>query len=280
MTKLISSKFKILFAIILSLSLILSFSIAPNISANADTISSNTAPKKSLPAYCVIDMDSKKVLLASNETHEQGIASLTKVVTAITVLENMEYLEKKYCTPKSATLVEGSSIYLQNGEPVSVEELLYGLMLRSGNDSAHMLAQIVGGSNEGFATFMNETAKNANALNSNFRNPHGLDNANHFSTALDLCKITAYAMTNPTFKKIVGTKKYQGERTTYFNKNKMLKLYDGATGVKTGYTKKCGRCLVTTATRDNKNLVCVVLNQPDMWNLSSELLNKGFDVAG
>ena len=275
MTTKISSLFKFIFATALSLVLLLSFSVIPNTTAYGDN-KNKTDAKKPIPAYCVMDMDTGTILVSSNENHQQGIASLTKVVTAITVLENMEYLEKKYCVPKSATLVEGSSIYLQKGEPISVKELLYGLMLRSGNDSAHMLSQIIGGSNEGFGELMNETAIIAGATDSNFTNPHGLDEINHYSTASDLCKITSYAMKNPTFSKISGSKKYQGERTTYFNKNKMLNLYDGATGGKTGYTKKCGRCLITTATREGKNLVCVVLNQPDMWTLSSSLLDQGF----
>lgn len=227
-------------------------------------------------SYAVMDLNTGELLEARNENSKQSIASLTKIVTAITVLENIESLETEYFVPKSATLVEGSSIYLTEGESVSIKELLYGLMLRSGNDSATMLSQIVGGGLGGFSTMMNELASSVGANNSNFVNPHGLEAVTHLSTALDLCLITKYAMQNETFAQIVSSKMFKGNRTIYQNKNKMLWDYEGANGVKTGFTTKSGRCLVTTATRGDKSLVCVVLNCPDMWNVSENLLDKFF----
>ncbi|MEG2117198.1 MAG: serine hydrolase [Clostridia bacterium] len=239
-------------------------------------------PTQHIPAsattfsYAVMDMENGEIVLSKCENEKHSVASLTKIVTAITALENIESLDARYFVPHSATVVEGSSIYLQDGEEISVRELLFGLMLRSGNDSATMLMQIVGGNANGFSNLMNELAQNVGATNSHFENPHGLENANHFSTAADLCKITRYAMSNPTFADIVSTKFYKGERTTYQNKNKMLWNYSGANGVKTGFTTKSGRCLVTTATQNEKSFVCVVLNCPDMWNISTQLLDKAF----
>lgn len=236
----------------------------------------NSTASASTFSYAVMDLNSGEIVSCKNENAKQSIASLTKIITAITVLENAENLDEEFYVQKNATLVEGSSIYLTKGETVSVRELLFGLMLRSGNDSATMLAEIIGGGNQGFANLMNATAQNVGATNSNFVNPHGLDNQNHFSTALDLCKITKHALENETFAEIVSTKLYKGERTTYQNKNKMLWNYEGANGVKTGYTTKSGRCLVSSATRGDKSFVCVVLNCQDMWNVSQNLLDKAF----
>ena len=175
--------------------------------------------------------------------------------------------------------VEGSSIYLRQGEQISVRDLLYGLMLRSGNDSAVALACHVGGSVEGFAKMMNETAKTAGATNSNFVTPHGLDHKEHYTTAKDLATITAYALNNPTFKEIVSCKQHTVQATNksdkryMSNKNRLLNSLNGCIGVKTGYTKKAGRCLVTATERDNQTYVCVVLNCGPMFEESASLLN-------
>ena len=154
-------------------------------------------------------------------------------------------------------------------------------MLRSGNDSAETIADFVNGK-ESFINKMNEIAKKCGATNSNFVNPHGLDNIDHYSTALDMAKITAYALKNKIFKKIVSTKKIEVEeysnnvKKIYKNKNKMLKSLNGCIGVKTGYTKKSGRCLVTACERDNVTLICVVLNSPQMYERSAEIINSCF----
>jgi D-alanyl-D-alanine carboxypeptidase (penicillin-binding protein 5/6) len=156
-------------------------------------------------------------------------------------------------------------------------------MLRSGNDCAETLAHYVSGSNEKFALLMNETAKRIGAKNSNFVNPHGLHNDNHYTTAYDLALISAYAIKNTIFKEIVSTKKIvipsniKEYDRVMLNKNKMLKEYDGATGIKTGFTKKAGRCLVSSAYRNGLELICVVLNCPQMFERSKTLLNFGYD---
>ena len=183
--------------------------------------------------------------------------------------------------PSAAVGIEGSSVYLNPGERISYRDLLYGLMLRSGNDCAVALAIKTSGSVEKFVAKMNEVAKKAGAINSNFANPHGLDDEKHYSTADDLAKITAYAMKNDVFRTIVATKYHDtsGEVSRCFkNKNKMLWNYDGAIGVKTGYTKKSGRCLVSAAEKDGKSFAVVVLNVNDMWGVSENLLNEAFSA--
>jgi len=183
--------------------------------------------------------------------------------------------------PKEAEGVEGSSIYLRKGDEITVRDLLYGLMLRSGNDAATALAIEAAGSVEKFALIMNETAVSLGAYNSNFVNPHGLHDDNHYTTAYDLALITAAAYENPEFVKIASTLQAKiliNDEAHYIaNKNKLLKLYDGANGVKTGYTKKSGRCLVGGAQRDGMQLISVVLNYGDMWNDTIRMLNYGFE---
>ncbi len=231
----------------------------------------------------VIDRDSGRVLYSYNENARLPMASTTKIATCITVIENCDNLDEEITIPDVAIGVEGSSIYLKKGEKLTVRELLYGLMLRSGNDCAVALAVKVGGSVENFADMMNKTAKKAGAENTNFTNPHGLHDDNHYTTALDLAKISAYAMKNADFYEIVSTKQKRipyGEEEydrVLLNKNKILSLVKGADGIKTGYTKKAGRCLVSSATREGMNVICVVLNCPDMFARSESLLNLAFD---
>ena len=208
------------------------------------------------------------------------MASTTKILTALTVIENFD-LDKLITVQKKCTDIEGSSIYLKEGEHLTVKELLYGLMLRSGNDCAECLAQSLI-PREKFIELMNETAKKCGAINSNFVNPHGLHAENHYTTAYDLALITAKALKNDIFKEIVSTKKIKisNETENYdrvlINKNKMLSFYEGANGVKTGFTKKAGRCLVSSAKRGNMTVITVVLNSPQMWERSIELLDNSF----
>ena len=228
----------------------------------------------------VIDRESGRVLHAVNENQIRAMASTTKVVTCITVIENYQ-TDKLIEIKKEWTGIEGSSMYLKEGEKFTVEELLYGLMLRSGNDCAVALACSLAGSIESFAEQMNNLAFKVGAVNSSFKNPHGLDCDGHYTTAYDLALITRYAMGNELFKKIVSTKKItvgreEGVRVLY-NKNKLLVNYDYATGVKTGYTKKAGRCLVSSSSKNNFDLICVVLNCGPMFERSEELLNKDYD---
>lgn len=231
----------------------------------------------------VIETTNGSTLYSKNANEKLPMASTTKIITALTVIENCEDLDKVITIPKSATLVEGSSIYLKPDEELTIRQLLYGLMLQSGNDSAATLALEVGGSLEDFADLMNETAKKCGATNSSFVTPHGLDDKNHYTTASDLAKITAYALKNPTFKEIVSTKSYNIPATNKYgaryliNKNKLLSGLDGCVGVKTGYTSKAGRCLVTACERNGMQVVCVVLNCRPMFEDSAELINKAFE---
>jgi len=234
-------------------------------------------------SMCVIEKDTGKVLYNKDMHTARANASTTKVATAITVIQNCDNLDEVITVNDLAVGIEGTSIYLRKGEKISVRDLLYGLMLRSGNDSACALAYHVSGSIEEFAKLMNKTAQIAGAKNTNFANPHGLDEPNHYTTAYDLAMITAYALNNPIFKEIVSTKQYIIEETNtsetryLTNKNKLLKSLEGCVGVKTGFTTKAGRCLVSAAERAGMTLVCVVLNCGPMFEESATLLNKGFN---
>lgn len=227
-----------------------------------------------ISAECVMDAESRRILFQSHGDTRLPMASTTKIVTAISVLESGLPLQKTVNISKEAAGVEGSSVYLKEGEEYTVEALLYGLMLRSGNDCAVALALETDGSIERFSTRMNETAERAGALSSRFRNPHGLPKNGHYTTANDLSLITSYALKNDIFRKIVSTQYYQPKG--WENKNKMLHLYDGALGVKTGYTKEAGRCLVSAAEKNGLLLVCTLLNRYDTYERSIKLLDDAF----
>ena len=225
-------------------------------------------------AECVMEVNSRRILYECRGDLRLPMASTTKIVTAITVLENCENLHESFIIPAEAVGIEGSSVYLQQGDKYSIEELLYGLMLRSGNDCATALALYLSGNVANFTAKMNETAQKAGALNSHFENPHGLPAKEHYTTAKDLTAIGCYAMHNTLFQEIVGTKYYEPRH--WQNKNKMLFAYEGGIGIKTGYTKEAGRCLVTAAHREGMTLVCSVLNSPQMYERTAQLLNDAF----
>ena len=233
----------------------------------------------------LIERSSGRVLLEKNAYEKRPMASTTKIITAITALEYGN-LEDIVIVSAKADNTEGSSMWLATGEKATLENLLFGLMLNSGNDAAVAIAEHIGGSVEGFAELMNQTAEKIGAKNSNFTNPHGLDDPNHYTTAYDLALITRYAMQNPKFVEIVATRKktvpWEGNSwgRTLTNHNKLLNLYSGADGVKTGYTKNTGRCLVSSATRDGMQLIAVTLNAPDDWNDHSTMLDFGFANFG
>ena len=210
-----------------------------------------------------METGSRRILYEEHGDVRLPMASTTKIVTAITAIENTGNLDKTVTVPDLAAGIEGSSVYLKAGDTLSVRDLLYGLMLRSGNDCAVALALDCAGDLGRFSALMNATAQKAGALNSRFRNPHGLPKDEHYTTATDLCHITSYALQNETFREIVSTRYY--EPKNWKNKNKLLFSYDGANGVKTGYTKQAGRCLVTSATRNGMSLVCTVFNCPTMY---------------
>lgn len=230
----------------------------------------------------VIEMNSNRILHEKNANNKMFMASTTKILTAITVIENCN-LNDIVTVTKDTIGIEGSSIYLKEGEKLTVKDLLYGLMLRSGNDCAETLAVHCSNDIDTFSKLMNNTAQNIGVKNSNFVNPHGLHDENHYTTAYDLALISSYAMKNDVFREIVSTKvvdipsTIDGNFRRLVNKNKMLKEFEGATGIKTGYTKKAGRCLVSSCFRNGMELICVVLNCPPMFERSKELLNKCFD---
>ena len=225
-------------------------------------------------AECVVELNSRRILYASGAEKKLPMASTTKIATAITVLDDCDDIKKEYEIPEKAVGIEGSSVYLQKGDIYTVEDLLYGLMLRSGNDCATALALLFGGNLDNFSVKMNRTAQKSGAFNSNFVNPHGLPCKNHYTTAKDLSYITCYAMENPVFRQIVATKYY--EPRNWKNKNKLLALYDGAIGVKTGYTKEAGRCLVSAVERENMTLICTLLNCSTTYERTQKLFDDAF----
>ncbi len=227
----------------------------------------------------LIDAKSKRILYEHNPHIKLPMASTTKIMTALLALEKGK-LDDKIEINKSAVGVEGSSIYLKEGEIISLEDLLYGLMLRSGNDSAVAIAEYIGEGMENFVEQMNQRAREIGANNTNFMNPHGLHHDNHYTTSYDLALITSKALEYDKFKEIVSTKVWKANRQAnniFYNKNKTLWDYEGGDGVKTGYTTKSGRCLVTSATREGTQLIAVVLNDGNWFEDCYKLMDYGFN---
>ena len=224
----------------------------------------------------LIDGKTRRVLFSKSPSERSLIASTTKIMTALLVIEDCD-LSAQVAVPPEAIDTEGSSMHLELNEICSVEELLYGLMLHSGNDSAVALAMYHSGSISSFAEKMNDKAAELGLLNTHFQNPHGLDAENHYSTAEDLAKLAAFAMDNPVFYRIVSTKSIQFGDRTMTNHNKLLWQYPGAVGVKTGYTKAAGRILVSAAERDGRRFIAVTINDRNDWEDHAELLNYGFE---
>lgn len=226
----------------------------------------------------LIEQSSGEVLFEKNAHEKSKVASITKMMTAIIAIESGK-MNEKVVTSRRAIYTEGSSIYLEQGEKMDVEDLVYGLMLRSGNDAAVAISEHVGGSVEGFVYLMNEKARWLGMINTNFDNPHGLDSDNHYSTAYDMSLLLRYAMNNKTYQKIVGTTIYQAKERSYAwrNKNKLLSFYNYCTGGKTGYTKVSGRTLATTANKGSVNLIAVTLNAPDDWRDHMNMYEWGFN---
>lgn len=239
----------------------------------------------SVSARCAVLMDasSGKILYGKNENVRRGMASTTKIMTAIVALENAE-LDKLVTVAPAAAGVEGSSVYLYAGEEIKMETLLYALMLQSANDAAAAIAYEVAGGIENFAAMMNEKAASLGLTDTHFMNPHGLDDENHYTTAYELAKIAAYALENERFAEIVSTEKkliplHNGEASRLLvNHNRLLRTYDDIIGVKTGFTKKCGRTLVSAAERDGVRLICVTLDDGNDWQDHRALLDYGFSL--
>ena len=223
----------------------------------------------------LLDAKTGRTLYEKRADEQSLIASTTKIMTALIVCEQCNVLDR-FQIPKEAVGIEGSSMYLREGEVLTVQELLYGMMLHSGNDAAVALAIYCGGTVEGFSEMMNDKARRLGLKNTHFENPHGLDSPGHYSTARDLAILSAYALENPIFAKTVSTKTVKAGNRTLRNHNKLLWRVDGANGVKTGFTKAAGRILVSSAKRDGRQLVAVTINAPNDWKDHTELLETGF----
>ena len=231
--------------------------------------------------YVLMDMDSGRVLASKNMHTPKLIASITKIMTCILAIENKD-INDIVKVDESISKSYGSGIYISVGEEISLKDLLYGLMLRSGNDAAMMISSYVSGSEEEFVKLMNNKAKELGMKNTIFYNSSGLDTETigNKSTAYDMALLTSYAMKNDTYKEIVKTKKHivKTNLKTYLwhNKNKLLS-YDYITGGKTGYTERAKRTLVSTATKDNMNLVVVTIKDSDDWNTHKSLYETAFN---
>lgn len=221
------------------------------------------------------DAHTGRVLYEKDADSRSLIASTTKIMTALIVCEQCNVLDRMRI-PKEAVGIEGSSMYLKEGEVLTLQELLYGMMLHSGNDAAVALAIYCGGTVEGFAQLMNDKAHRLGLTGTHFENPNGLDSPNHYSTARDLAVLTAYAMENPIFAQTVSTKNVRVGERSLTNHNKLLWRVQGVDGVKTGYTKAAGRILVSSAKRDGRRLVAVTINDGNDWQDHSALLEDGF----
>ena len=243
-------------------------------------VSSTDEIRLSARSASLYEPETRSFLYEKNADIKLPMASTTKIMTALVVLENSLSTDK-VTVGKNAVGVEGSSLYLKEGETLSVENLLYGLMLRSANDAGVALAEAIGGSIEGFADMMNARAEKIGLKSTHFTNPHGLDNKEHYTTAKELAIISAEALKNEKFKEIVSTYKKEivngdGEKRLVVNHNKLLKLYDGAIGVKTGFTKKSGRCLVGAAERNGLTFISVTIDAPNDWNDHEKLFDYGY----
>ena len=231
-------------------------------------------------SYIVIDAHSGRIIASKNANQKKYMASTTKIMTTILAIESFNNLNKTVTIPKECTNIEGSSIYLVPNQKAKIIDLLYGVMLRSGNDAALSVAYFAGNKDvENFINKMNEKAKVLGAYNTNFMNPHGLHNENHYTTAYDLALITKYALENEQFKEIAAAKKYYNSDNNFYfiNKNKVVYQYKYGTGVKIGYTKTAGRCLVASAKKEDMEIIVVVLNDGNWFNDSYKMFDFAFD---
>ena len=236
----------------------------------------------SVPCYALsaksavlLDCTTDRILFGKDMDRRSLIASTTKIMTALIVCEQCNVLDR-IKIPEEAVGIEGSSLYLREGEIMTVQELLYGMMLHSGNDAAVALAIYCGGTVEGFVQLMNDKAHALGLVNTHFENPNGLDGEQHYSSARDLSILSSYAMRNPIFKKIVSTKTIKMGTRYLNNHNKLLWTVEGADGIKTGYTKAAGRILVSSAMRKNRRLVAVTICDPNDWKDHTALYTEGF----
>lgn len=234
-------------------------------------------------AAVVVDSSSMEVLFEKNKDEKLSMASTTKIMTCLLAVEYGRLDETVEVTQKMCGS-EGTSIGLKAGYKITLKNLLYGMMLESGNDAADAVAVFIAGSKENFASMMNSKAKEIGMKNTSFVTPSGLDDENHYTTAYDMALLSAYAVKNPDFLSICSAKTMRVDfispdiTVTFSNHNRLLRSYDGALGIKTGFTKKSGRCLVSYAKRNSVGLVAVTLKDPDDWNDHRKMLDYGFSL--
>ena len=257
-----------------------------NVDHSSIGTASDSDPVISAGQAVLTDGETGKILYEKSADEKAYPASTTKIMTALVTLENLEKYDSPITqtveVPAEAAGVEGSSLYLAAGEKISIEDLLYGLMLVSGNDAATALACIIGGTQENFVSMMNDKAAELHCSSTHFTNPSGLFDEDHYTTARDMAVIAREAMKDPTFRKIVAAKDHKAQRTdsdylTFHNKNKTIFQYDGGTGIKIGYTQASGRTLVASAERDGRSMICVVMSAPDWFQDAYKLMDYGFD---
>lgn len=269
-------KFKCFYLFILFCFLFIAGAYSPS-----QSIVKNTSAK----AMVTIEANTKRVLYEKNKDERLPMASTTKIMTALCALESGSNLDEEFEIDPRAVGIEGTSMYLRKGEKLCLRDLLYGLILPSGNDASCAIAYRISGSIEDFVALMNKKAKELNLVNTNFVNPHGLDAKDHYTSAYDLAIITAEALKNPEFVEIIGTKSKsvkgaggeQGELRFLKNKNKLLTSFEGCTGVKTGFTDMAGRCFVASSKRGDLSVISVVLNCGHMFEECAMLMEKAFE---
>lgn len=241
--------------------------------ASADA---SVPPELSAVSAILVDGESGRVLFEKNAREERAIASITKLMTALVAVENAAFLDEEVSILPEWTGIEGSSIYLRAGETVTLETLLYGLLLNSGNDAAVALAGHCAGNVETFVEWMNLRAKELGMEHTHFTNPNGLSEEGHYSTAYDMALVARACSENEIIAEISATKSISFGTRTFTNHNKLLWRYDGCTGMKTGYTELSGRTLVSSAQRDGQTLIAVTLNAPNDWSDHTALFDYGF----
>lgn len=263
------------------LSIICILSAIFSLCAPSVAYATETAPSVSAECAALYSADTGEFLYTKNADIRHAMASTTKIMTALIAVERCP-LDETVTVDKRAVGVEGSSVYLKEGEKISMLDLLYALLLQSANDAAAAIAYHIAKGIEPFAAMMNERAVALGAIQTHFDNPHGLDSENHYTTARDLAIISAQALENEIIGQIVSSKRHtiitdEGQTTRVLvNHNRLLSMYDGAIGIKTGYTKKTGRCLVSAAERDGVTFICVTLDAPNDWNDHIALLDYGY----
>ncbi len=288
------------YALVLTVALIVSSASGlPRGSRLSAVMTSDIAVPQISAEQAILTDDDGHILYEKNSSRKAYPASTTKILTCITAIDIMEEIkadiDQTVTVPKEATGIEGSSVYLKAGEKISFKDLLYAAMLRSGNDAATAIAVIAGGNEAEFVRRMNRKASELGCSGSNFTNPTGLFDENHYTTAADMARIAAYAMKNHTFRQIASAEEYTAKRQAFavtqskdkeyieyrmYNKNKTVHEYEGATGIKIGYTRASGRTLAASAARGEHEVIAVVMAAPDWFNDAYRLMDYGFGLLG